>query len=323
MDDLLPYLAPVLRPLLAAAARSAGAAPEEVRLRSGRPLQLVLARGDAFVTAAGGLTADPAAGRPAAPDEVDQTFQLVCRGSVYAWEEELRGGFVTLPGGHRAGVSGRAVVQGGRLQAFRPVTGLNLRIARAVPGAARGLWPHVAAAGPPLSTLLVSPPQAGKTTLLRDLVRLAAGEGRRKVAVVDERSEVAGCAGGQPRLDVGPRTDVLDGCPKAEGMMLCIRALSPEVVAVDEIGREEDARAVLEALLAGVAVFATAHAGCLVEAQRRPVLRELLAGGAFRRVAVLSRRAGPGTLERVWDLPPGGGAPRLLWGREGVGACGS
>lgn len=322
MEELLAWLAPSLRPLLKAAAASAGPGLEEVRLRSGRPLHLVLGRGDAFVTGAGGLTPDPGQGRPVSAQEVDHTFQLLCQGSVYAWEEELRGGFITLPGGHRAGLCGRAVVQAGRLHTLRPVTAVNLRIARAVPGAARGLWPLVAAGGVVRSTLLLSPPQAGKTTLLRDLVRLAAGAGGQKVAVVDERSELAGCAGGQPRLDLGPRTDVLDGCPKAEGMMLCIRALSPQVVAVDEIGRQEDARAVLEALHAGVAVFATAHAGSLAEAQRRPVLRDLLGSGAFARVAVLSRRAGPGTLEQVWDLPPGGGPARPLLAAGEVAACG-
>ncbi len=312
MDDLLGYLAPALRPLVQEAARRAGPGLEEIRLRSGQPIHLVLGGADSFVTAGGGLSPEARNGRPVTADEVEHAFQLLCRGSVYAWEEELRGGFITLPGGHRVGISGRALVSGGRLQAVRPVTGLNLRLARSVPGVALPLWPHVFRGGEVLSTLLLSAPQAGKTTLLRDLVRLAAGQGRCKVAVVDERSELAGCAGGQPRLDLGPRTDVLDGCPKAEGMMLCIRALSPQVLAVDEIGRDEDARAVEEAALAGVAVLATAHAGSLVEALRRPSLRGLLSGGIFRRVALLSRRAGPGTVEQVWDIPPSGGSPQPL-----------
>ncbi|MCG0239065.1 MAG: stage III sporulation protein AA [Firmicutes bacterium] len=311
MTDWLRYLAAGLREPVGTAAGLLLPGPEEIRLRAGRPVELIGPGRSGFVTPAGELTEEPGRALRATPSDVATTFQLVCQGSVYAWEEELRGGFVTLPGGHRVGVAGRAVVEGGRLRTVRPVASLSLRIARALPGAARGLLPHLVTGGRLLSTLLISPPQAGKTTLLRDLVRLAstgdpaAGLRPQKVAVVDERSEIGGSAGGVPTLDLGPRTDVLDGCPKAEGMLLVIRALSPEVVAVDELGRDEDAGAVLEGLLAGVTVLATAHAGSLDEARRRPSLRRLLAQGAFARAVLLSRRLGPGTVEQVWRLPEG------------------
>jgi stage III sporulation protein AA len=122
-----------------------------------------------------------------------------------------------------------------------------------------------------------------------------------KVGLVDERSEVAGCCAGVPQSDVGPRTDVLDGCPKAEGLMLLIRALSPAVVAVDEIGRPADADAVMEALHAGVAVVATAHGSGLADIARRPALAMLLHAGAFERAVVLGRSRGPGTIEKISD----------------------
>lgn len=125
-----------------------------------------------------------------------------------------------------------------------------------------------------------------------------------KVGLVDERSEVAGCALGVPQRDVGPRTDVLDNCPKAEGMMLLIRAMSPDLIAVDEIGRPADAEAALEALHAGVALVATAHGVDLDDVRRRPALAELLGVGAFGRAVVLGRTRGPGTVERVIDLGP-------------------
>lgn len=306
MEAVLPYLAPSLREPVAGAARGLSGL-EEIRLRAGRPVELVAAGVVGFVTGDGRLAAGAEAGRPVGAEEVARTFQLVCQGSVYAWEDELRNGFVTLPGGHRVGVAGRAVVEGGRMRTIRPVGGLNVRIARQVPGAALPLVPRLRRPdGRLASTILLAPPGAGKTTLLRDLVRLVSGGARplglagAKVAVVDERSEIAGCVAGVPSLDVGPRTDVLDGCPKAEGMMLAVRALSPEVLAVDEIGRAEDVAAIREALRTGVTVLATAHAGSVEEARRRPALGALLGEGAFERAVVLSRRTGPGTVEAVW-----------------------
>lgn len=322
-DEVLACLAPALHQPVQAAWQALAGAVEEIRLAVGRPLCLVGPAGDCFVDA-GGRPVGVAAAYYVTAADLQRSFQLVARGSVYAWEEELRGGFLTLAGGHRVGLCGRAVVEGGRLATLHPVASLNVRIARDVPGAAAPLLPHLLAPGAdgprPCSALLLSPPRGGKTTVLRDLVRqISTGNpalnlAGRRVAVVDERSEIAGCAQGVPQRPLGPRTDVLDACPKAQGMMLLIRAMAPEVLAVDEIGRDEDAAAVLDALHAGVSVIATAHARDLAEARRRPALRRLLRAGAFARAAVLGRRPHPGYPCQVWDL---GAGARLLWGEPG------
>jgi stage III sporulation protein AA len=318
--EILPLLAPRLAGLVSAAARHLPAPLEEIRLREERPLHLVYDGGDAFADPDGRLTPAPAKAVCATHDDLLRTFQLIAQGSVYAWEDEIRGGFLTVAGGHRVGLCGRAVTEGGSIRTIKHVSSLNIRIAREVPGAATALLPRIARAGRLISTLIISPPQAGKTTLLRDLVRQvstgvpALGLRGCKVGLVDERSEVAGCHAGVPQRDVGPRTDVLDGCPKAEGMMLLIRALSPDVVAVDEIGRPADAEAVMEALHAGVAVLATAHGYGLEDVARRPALAELIRAGAFGRAAVLGRSRGPGTLEQVIDLTAGAEAPAQVQG---------
>lgn len=325
-EEVLGLVAPRLGGLVATAVRDLTAPLEEIRLRQDRPVQLVTAAGDCFLTPAGRLTRDVTRAESACADDLARSFQLIARGSVYAWEDEVRTGYLTLPGGHRVGLAGRVVTEGGRVRTFRSVAGLNIRIAREVRGAAAGLLPVVAERGRVVSTLLVSPPQAGKTTVLRDLVRLlstgAAALRGHKVVLVDERSEVAGSREGVPQLDVGPRTDVLDGCPKAEGLMLAIRSLSPEVVAADEIGRREDGVAVQEALHAGVAVIATAHGFGLHDIRRRPALAELLAAGAFRRVIVLGRSRGPGTVEQVVDLQDERGGGWVAGQNAGGGAGG-
>ncbi|MHB9146050.1 MAG: stage III sporulation protein AA [Symbiobacteriia bacterium] len=308
--------------------RGAGRFPapvEEIRLRQGRPLMLVGGGQDRAVTETGDLTRDLRQAYLATADDLARTVQLLSQNSLYAWEDEIRQGFLTLPGGHRAGLTGRAVVEQGRVRTLKQVSGICLRLAREVRGAADGVLQLLRASwqGPrPPNLLLFSAPQAGKTTVLRDLVRqyssgaAVPGLPGLKVGLVDERCELAASFCGVPQLDVGPRTDVLDACPKAEGLMMLIRSMSPEVVATDEIGRPEDGLAVQEALGAGVTVIATAHGGSLAELARRPVLRDLLAMGAFDAAAMLGRSRGPGTVEGVWLLAEEAGRDALA---EGVG----
>ena len=319
--ELLPFFPGAWRGICEAALAPVDGV-EEIRARQGLPLGVVYGGGDGFISPGGELLLEPAAGyRPDAAD-LAQAVQLCTRNSLYAWEEEIRSGFITLPGGHRVGLAGRAVLEDGRVRLIKPVVSLNYRVAREIRGAADRVVTHVInpAARRVCHTLIASPPQGGKTTLLRDLVRqLSTGIPSLrwrgvKVALVDERSEVAGAQAGVPRLDVGTRTDVLDACPKAWGIMLAIRSLSPEVVAVDELGREEDALAVEEALRAGVSVLATAHGSSREELVRRPGLSRLLANGAFERLIILGRSHGPGTVERVTDLGAATPAVRGHWG---------
>lgn len=274
---------------------------EEVRIRENRPLELVSGGRSGFLSLQGAWTDNPDQSYRPDAELCRRMLGKLTGHSLYAVEEELKKGYITVTGGHRIGLAGRTVLEGGEVKAIRDIGGFNLRIARESVGAAEGI---VAGLGDDRrksihSTLLIGPPRSGKTTLLRDLVRIVSygswrGPGQtdwpgRRVAVVDERSEIAASVKGIPSFDIGPRTDVMDACPKAEGLMMMLRSMSPEVIAADEIGRAEDAAALREAAHSGVAVLATAHASSLEEAKGRPILRELLAEGAFSRCVVLGR----------------------------------
>ncbi|AKG35540.1 stage III sporulation protein AA [Paenibacillus durus] len=276
---------------------------EEIRIREGRPLEINYAGKYHFVDAAGRLTLESEEAYRPDREDSHRMLDLISNHSLYTMEEELRKGFITIPGGHRIGLAGRTVLSGGSVGHLRDIGGFNVRIAREIPGVADRLLPHLLDGSRQrvMHTLILSPPQHGKTTLLRDLARqISAGskggrEGRRpglKVGIVDERSEIAGSRRGIPAFDIGPRTDVLDGCPKAEGMMMMIRSLSPDVLIADEIGRPEDAEAVTEALHAGITVLAAAHGREVSELALRPGLGRLIELGMFERYVILRRSAG-------------------------------
>jgi stage III sporulation protein AA len=309
VQEILPYLAPSLGEILMQLPPSRVQGLEEIRIRKNRPLAVRLDRGEFFLNSKGGLVASASEAHHVSGEEIWKTVQLISQGSVYAFEEEFRKGYLTLPGGHRVGLTGKAVLEGGSIKTLSDLGSLNFRIARAVPGAADPLLPYVLNLKEErvFHTLIISPPRAGKTTILRDLIRhISYGIPRLKfpglnVGVVDERSELASCFAGVPQHDLGPRVDVLDHCPKAAGMMMLLRSMSPQVIATDEIGRLEDVTALWEMVHTGVSILATAHASCWEELEQRPYIQDLIARQIFQRYVFLSRRKGPGTIEGVWD----------------------
>ncbi|GKU79661.1 stage III sporulation protein AA [Paenibacillus sp. L3-i20] len=283
---------------------------EEIRIREDRPLEIAYRGISKFVATDGALRQlSDGAFKPTA-EQCRKLLERITNYSLYAMEEELRRGYITVSGGHRIGLAGRTILDGGTVRGIRDIGGFNIRIAREVIGAARHLMPKLIdrTRGSISSTLILAPPQQGKTTLVRDIARSTSyglwtgsdsnGSGGKKVGIIDERSEIAACVRGIPTFDVGPRTDVMDACPKAEGMMMLLRSMSPEVLIVDEIGRPEDADAIREASHAGVSVIATAHAFDIHDAKGRPELLKLVQDGTFTQIVEL-KRTNDGVMHRI------------------------
>jgi stage III sporulation protein AA len=265
---------------------------EEIRIRINRPIEIMMKGEPKFISYI---------------IQAEDAFHLmnkISHYSIYTLEEELKQGFITVSGGHRIGLAGKVILEGGRVKAIRDVSSFNIRIAREKLGIAEPIIPYIFQ-GNWMHTMVIGPPQTGKTTLLRDIARfassgdLARGIQASKVGIVDERSEIAGCVNGIPQLTFGDRLDVLDACPKAEGMMMMIRSMSPDILVVDEIGRQEDAQAIQEAVHAGIKLMMTTHGTSLEEIRNRPSLRNILDQKIFQRFVVLSRAAGPGTITHI------------------------
>lgn len=257
---------------------------EELRLRAGRGLFLTLADGGEEQVEVGSRPMTVTA------DDLSLTVELATRASFQVASERLRQGFLPLRGGHRLGLCGSVTVQNGELSGFRELSSLALRIARPAPGFGRTVADGMTDGGGIRSTLILSPPGYGKTTLLRDVLRLLSGEHSLRIGLADERGEVAGLWRGTPQLDVGATTDVLDGCPKAQGLLMLLRGMNPQLLAADEITAPADVDALTQAANCGVALIATAHAASPEELRRRPLYRRLLNQRCFSRICVIHRR---------------------------------
>ena len=271
----------------------------EIRLRAGKPLIIVKDRKEYFLNENGAFVRAIDKSYVTNQLDIQDSLALMSDFSLYAFEEELRCGYITLPGGHRVGVTGRAFMEGGQVRGLKNISGFNIRISHEIKGCADAVILKLTL--PRLyDTMIISPPGCGKTTLLRDVIRqLSDGMPGRfpgvTVGVADERSEIAGCYRGMPQNDVGVRTDILDGCPKAAGMAMLLRAMSPRVIAVDELGGKQDAAAVEEIVNAGVCLICAIHGADIVDIRKKSALSDILY--IFKRFVVLS---GPGKI-KVFD----------------------
>ena len=293
----------------------------EIRIRTEKPVMILLESGENILFSDGTCGKTESYGKKKmgsleiredrSEDLADQELisgilETCSRHSLYAYEREFCQGLLTSRGGHRVGIAGKAVVEDGHVRTVRDLSSLNIRVAHEVKGCAKNVLPYLMDGETFLDTLLISPPGAGKTTLLRDLIRELSCGGTwgagKNVSVVDERSEIAACFGGVAQGDLGPRTDVMDGCPKSEGMLMMLRSMAPQVLAVDEAGGEGEILAMKYGMNCGCRILATVHGADVGDIMKRPAWRELAEAKVFSRYVVLSGVPGPGTIVGIYDV---------------------
>lgn len=266
---------------------------QEIRLRMGKPLIILYDNREwVFDEVISG-------------EEFLEILEYVSNYSLYAFENELRQGFITVEGGHRVGMTGQVLIEDGEVKNIKYISSMNIRITHEVLNCADLLIPYIISDDSVCHTLIISPPRCGKTTLLRDLIRQIS-EGNQwisgcTVGVVDERSELGGSYLGVPQNNLGIRTDVLDCCPKAKGMLMLIRSMSPQVIAVDEIGSHEDVHALEYAMHCGCKMIATVHGTSMEEIRKKPLFEQLIKEHRFQRYVVLGNSHRIGEIDGIYD----------------------
>lgn len=283
---------------------------EEIRLRSNKPLIINANNRDYFYNLnLKKLDLNMDNSYIVSKEEVEQTFQIICKYSIHSFMDDIKKGFITLRGGHRVGLVGKAIVEDGQIKNIKHISSLNIRVSREIIGCSDKILSHIIKADNKVNnTLIISPPQCGKTTLIRDIVRNLSNGNKQygfkgiKVALIDERNEISGSYLGQPQMDIGIRTDIIETCPKDLGITMLLRSMSPNLIVTDEIGNIDEIKALYTALNGGVSLITTVHGDSIEDIRNRKELSSLLDKELFKKVIILSAKKGPGTIEKIYDL---------------------
>lgn len=278
---------------------------QEIRLRVNSPLIIIYQGKEFFLSKDGKIGNKESEAYYVDKSEIKETMDYISSYSLYAFEDEIKQGFITIQGGHRIGIAGKTVLENEKITGLKYISYINVRISHEVKGCADKVMPFIEEGDYVHHCLIISPPRCGKTTLLRDIIRQISngvnGSSGKTVGVVDERSEIGGCYMGVAVNDLGIRTDVLDCCPKAKGMLMLIRSMSPSVIAVDEIGDYEDIKAIEAVINCGCKLLATVHGSSIEDIKSKPLLQKMIKEKVFERYIVLDNKNKVGNIKEIFD----------------------
>lgn len=264
--------------LLTTQSRILASEAEELRLRAGR-------RATALVKGVETPISDALVGS----DDLNCVVERATSASVHTAQSSIAKGFINCSGGIRIGLCGTGVIDRGEVRGMRAISSLAIRIPHEIRGCGQAVIDRLAASSG--NVLILSPPGYGKTTFLRECIRQMSDAGQR-VSVADERGELAAVYRGIPQFDLGKSSDVMSDVPKAQAVMMLLRAMNPQVIAMDEISSPEDIGAAETASGCGVRIIATAHAAGRSELQVRPIYKKLLEHGMFNGLIVIKSCCG-------------------------------
>lgn len=254
---------------------------EEIRIRNNKPIILKFLEKEKIIN------------YKIKTEDILETLEKVTENSIYTYEKQIANGFITLPGGHRVGITGNAIIEEGKVINITYISGMNFRIARQIKGCSNFLLSHIYNIEEIKNTLIVGIPGTGKTTILKDLIRnISNGTENRagvNVGVVDERNEIAAMYKGIEQTDLGTRTDVISNLPKDIGIKMLIRSMTPRVIAVDEIGGKKDSETINYASKSGVKVIATIHGDSITDIKLNPEINKILNNRIIEEVIVLDK----------------------------------
>lgn len=279
-DEIAENLPPSMQKAVRALPNTVKNKVMEIRLRAGCPLSVNVGGMNMFVTVNDVSILPTRNVYIVTAEEIEAVYLKICNYSVHTHMDEIKQGFITLKGGHRAGICGTAVYEKGEIAAFRDITSINIRMSRHFYGCADTLLPWALKG----NLLLSGPTSSGKTTRLRDLARLLSNHCKR-VTIIDSRFEIAGGVVGR---DLGPCCDVLGGIQKSDGLDIAVRTLNPEYIILDELGSIAETKGIISAMFCGVRVVASIHSGSIAELQSRPQAVMLMESGAVDYIAQLS-----------------------------------